>query len=136
MQFSHSGSASILLLLELCPGAERIAPGVYTDTSIETAFLLSYPIAKAQHPYAKIRIQIERDHSILRAGDVIYDPISDALGVRIDYWTDAVIVKEKDFSEWWAANVLGYQYHPSISFITGVKEVAMTLSTSELLERM
>lgn len=70
-------------------------PGVYYGTCVETAFLLSYPLAKEQHPYAEITIQIGLDHAILRAGDVIYDPISDTLGVKMDYWTDAEVVEER-----------------------------------------
>lgn len=104
-------------LRELCPNAEEIAPGVYLGTCIETAFLISYPKAKREQPNSYIRILIGADHAILMADEVEYDPIADALGEPIDYWTDTEVIEEEDFSEWWTTNILGSTYHPSADFI-------------------
>ena len=107
-------------LRELCPNAEEISPGIYLGTCVETAFLLSYPKAKQEHPHSWIRIQSGRDHAILIADDTIYDPIATAIGIPIDYWTDSVTIEEADFSEWWTVNMLGCCYHPSVDFIAEI----------------
>ena len=72
-------------------------------------------------------------HTILLAGDVVYDPISDAL-IQLGGYEDVVqsysrcqsevteTIEEADFSEWWTINMMGGEYHPSVDFIADLYE--------------
>ena len=117
-------------LRKLCPTALELVPGVYLGTCVETAFLLSYPRAKLEHPGKRIWIEVGVDHTRLHASDdIIYDPIGDV--IRAEYiregvvpleWTNSEVIEEEDFSEWWTVNILGGEYHPSADFIADLYE--------------